>query len=119
MPSKSILLISLVLPAVGLAWLLGLGTPTMMSLPRPFDSERWKQATEWDYARCEMVFDLRHRIGLVGRTVADVHQMLGPTGAEVSGMPAVYVLCPSVTDYYILELEWKNGFVVSTLVRDT
>lgn len=105
--------------ALGLAWLLGLGTPGCANLPRPFDSEKWKAASHWEKVRCGMVTDLRRRIGLVGKTRADIVQLLGEADAGEAGFPTGYLLCPSFADIYILRLEWKAGRVSSAEVGDT
>ena len=103
---------------LGLAWFFGLGTPGMQNLPRPFSSQRWKASADTE-VRCGMVLDLRHRVGLVGRTRDDILQLLGKPDRARNGLPTVYALCPSFADIYILELGWKDGRVVATRVRDT
>lgn len=100
------------------AWLTGVGTPGTMNLVRPFNSAGWKAADGQDKVRCAMVADLRHRIGLDGRTEAEVVRLLGAP-AYREGALTTYPLCPSFIDLYILELEWSDGVVVSTRVRDT
>jgi hypothetical protein len=74
---------------VGASWLLGIGTPTNFTFPRPFSSELWKQVRLDDPdslgdERCQMVYDLRYRIGLKGRTRAEILRLLGPS--DDSGM---------------------------------
>ena len=103
---------------VGLAWALGIGTPGYTNLPRPFNSEAWKAADGWDETRCGMVADLQYRLGLVGRTEAEITQLLGPP-TQRQGNTTEYHLCPSLADIYILELQWLNGRVASMRVRDT
>ena len=104
----------LALLAIAVAWFLGLGTPGMMNLPRPFDSERWKAAHTLTKVRCGMVADLRYRVGLVGRSEADVLELLGDDDDERTGPPTFYVLCPDLIDFYFLEIKWKDGRVAST-----
>ena len=109
----------LVLLAIALAWLYGLGTPEFGNLPRRFSSSGWKAADTGSDIRCSMLADLRHRIGLKGKTEAEILALLGEDDDEASGPPRMYFLCPSLADYHILEIEWSNGRVVSTTVRET
>lgn len=102
------------------AWLFGAGTPGMMNLPTPFSARQWKSASgNDDYERCSMVADLRHRVGLVGRPRSDVVRLLGEPDAEYDRTTSAYMLCPSFTDIYVLDVEWANGRVASTSVHDT
>ena len=110
---------ALLLIGAGVFWLFGVGTPGAMNLPRPFSASRWKAPDEERYARCSMVADLRHRIGLVGKTRVEIIRLLGAPDEQQSGYPTVYLLCPSMADIFILELEWKQGRVASAIVRDT
>ena len=120
MRKKLLILVLAPLLALGLAWCVGVGTPGTMNLPRPFNSAKWKAADVPDsYVRCSMVADLRHRVGLVGRTEAEIIELLGPPDAVSNGLPLYYGLCPSYMDVYVLEIEWENGRVASTFVRDT
>jgi hypothetical protein len=66
-----------------------------------------------------MVSDLRYRVGLVGRSKAEVINMLGKPEEQQDDLPTDYELCPSLADTYILELAWKQGRVASVIVRDT
>jgi len=109
--------IIMLMPA--LVWLFGIGTPQFMVFPRPFDSGLWKTADRLDDARCRMVGDLTHRIGLVGRTADEVRELLGPPDEDLQGEPTIYVLCPSTTDTFIMEMTWQRSRVVSVKVRDT
>ena len=109
----------LLLLVVLFAWFLGLGTPGMMNLPRPFDSEQWKAADPSSKVRCGMAADLRYRIELVGKSDAEVLELLGQADDEAAGPPTFYVLCPDLIDFYYLEIEWKDGRVASTRVRLT
>ena len=104
---------------IAVAWFLGLGTPGKMNLPRPFDSERWKAADPLTKARCGMMADLRYRFGLVGRSEAEVVELLGNDDDEATGPPTFYVLCPDLIDFYYLEIEWKDGRVASTRIGVT
>ena len=83
---------------------------------RRFDAQQWGLAVGDD--RCEMVDDLRLRVGLDGKRRADVIALLGEP--ETHGEPIDhYHLCPSFADVWILEIQWENGRVASTRVRDT
>lgn len=113
-----VLLLALV---ISLVWFFGVGTHRMMSFPRPFSSELWKEAKEGavdgsDDVRCRMVLDLRVRVGLVGRSQADVIGMLGDEREDQRQRPDHYILCPSFGDYYVLELRWANGRVTGSRV---
>lgn len=112
------MLASVLIGGVAAAWLFGLGTPTVTSQPEPFNSERWKAADHWSETRCRMVADLRFRVGLVGKTEREVVQLIGE---DIDGNrpPKLYLLCPSLADNFALELEWKDGRVVSSWIRDT
>ena len=120
MSTRLVVFASAALLSLGVAWCSGVGTPGMMNLPTPFSSARWKDAEgNNDYARCSMVADLRHRVGLVGRSRDDVVRLLGEPDYEADGNTSEYMLCPSFIDIYIIEIEWVNGRVASTRVRDT
>jgi hypothetical protein len=70
--------------------------------------------------RCQMVYDLRYRIGLKGRTRAEILRLLGPS--DDSGMRdavSTYALCLPMMDYEVLELFWRDGRVVSSKVRSS
>ncbi len=84
--------------------------------PRRFDAQQWLQADGDD--RCEMVDDLRNRIGLTGMGRAELIALLGEPELE-GNSPDHYHLCPSFTDVWILEIQWENGRVTSTTIRDT
>lgn len=104
------------------AWFLGIGTThRMMSFPRPFSSELWKKAKAGavdgtDDVRCRMTLDLRMRVGLVGRSKEEVLRLLGDERENRLGPPSSYILCPSLADYYVLELTWNHGKVSSTRI---
>lgn len=103
------------------SWLLGVGTYRMMSLPRLFSSQLWKGAKNGavdgsNDVRCRMVLDLRTRVGLAGRSQAEVLQLLGDERENPTKPPETYILCPSLADYYVLKLTWANGKVISTRV---
>jgi len=86
--------------------------------PQPFNQAQWKaEGSLGGPARCAMVSDLRRRVGLNGRTPAQVLELLGDD--EVQGVPESYTLCSSVSDYWVLDLEWKHGRVASTSIHDT
>ncbi len=123
---------SLLLPLVGIciyaAWFLGVGTPVMFNLPRPFQSAIWKTHDGFNTkVRCSMIADLRHRVDLVGKSSADIIELLGPDQTHdifpyersSYAQPKTYVLCPSPIDWYVLTLEWRNGRVAKTEVWQT
>jgi hypothetical protein len=64
-----------------------------------------------------MIPDLKHRIGLAGRSQRDVIALLGVPDIEVDTSTSVYLLCPALDDVYILELVWRDERVVSMRVR--
>ena len=66
-----------------------------------------------------MVADLRHRVGLTGKSRSEVVNLLGEDIDGSTNPPRVYALCPSFADVYILELKWVGDRVESTIVRDT
>lgn len=66
-----------------------------------------------------MILDLTWRVGVVGRTEAEILSLLGKADKEDGGLPHYYMLCPSFIDIYVLELKWKDGRVSSAIVRDT
>mgnify|MGYP003452456829 CR=1 FL=1 len=90
------------------------------TLPRPFNSEGWKSADHWGNERCAMLADLRMRIGINGKTRAELFDLLGPdendsTDASLSQ----WRLCPSFMDIWILEVRWNNDVANNSWVRDT
>lgn len=85
-----------------------------------FDPAEWKAAdTLRDTTRCDMVTDLRERVGLNGLTEAEVIARLGQPDSHDDGSPLHYHLCPSFMDVRILELQFENGRVASARLRDT
>ena len=85
-----------------------------------FDPVAWKAAdTLSDTTRCDMVTDLQERVGLKGLTEVEVIAQLGQPDSHDDGSPLHYHLCPSFMDVRILELQFENGRVASTRVRDT
>ena len=102
---------------LGLIWLFGVGTPGAMNFPRPFSSELWKAARPGSYVRCAMVSHLRY--GMNGKSRSEVVALLGPDIDGAVDPPRVYGLCPSLSDVYILEINWVGDRVESTIVRDT
>jgi len=93
-----------------------LGETRYAKYPGPFDAQKW-QAAEGD-DRCNMVDDLRERIGLDGKSRPEVTALLGEPEAH-DGSPDHYYLCPSFLDVWILEVHWEDGRVTSTRIRDT
>jgi hypothetical protein len=112
-------LLTFVLGALAFGWFIGLGAPHLIGVPRPFNSKAWKAADTDTNLRCNMLLDLENRIGLVGKTETEIRTLLGTGDNRESGPPRYYLLCPSFLDIYIIELEWKDGRVASSLVRDT
>lgn len=107
-------LISVVVASLAVAGC-GVGSGYTQS-PRPFDAQQWRAADGDD--RCDMVDDLRDRVGLQGRNRDEVVALLGEP--ESHDEPSDhYHLCPSFMDVWILEIEWENGRIASTRVRDT
>ena len=94
--------------------------PYTSALPRPFNSDRWKAADTWSDTRCSMLADLKHRIGVVGKTQAELYRLLGkPPHEDGDPTSSHWELCPSFMDIFILEVEWRDGRAVSARVRDT
>lgn len=93
------------------------GEPSVAKHPRKFDSQLWKSAGARD-ARCDMVDDLRNRIGLIGKTRTELVALLGKPESDGQGADH-YHLCPSFMDVWILELQWENGRVYATRIHDT
>ena len=93
--------------------------PYTSSLPRPFDSAGWK-AAEGD-ARCAMIADLQYGVGVVGRTRAELSNMLGKPEDEDNSDPTLdhWHLCPSFADVYILQVRWRDNRVAFARGRDT
>ena len=96
------------------------GGPYTETLPRPFVSEQWKSAGQWKDARCAMLTDLRTRIGVEGKTQAELFELLGPDENESTDASlSHWHLCPSFMDIWILEVRWKDGVADDSWVRDT
>lgn len=116
------LLVPALFAAIYAIWFVGLSTPGMHNPPKPFTSARWKASDGTSsYGRCSMINDLRDRVGLVGKTKAQVVELLGPDETHrifryekpSAGEPRTYVLCPSDMDYYVLTLDWRDGRVTA------
>lgn len=115
-----------ILLMTGIPLLMAVGAPETTHFPRPFNSVDWKSEA-WvpgkdvadESKRCRMILDLTWRVGVVGKTEAEILSLLGKADYEVGGMPFRYLLCPSWLDIYVLELEWRDGKVSSARVRDT
>lgn len=129
---RRVILVTLLASALFLAvyaiWFLGLSTPGMHNLPRPFQSARWKASDgSSSYVRCSMINDLRDTVRLVGRSRAEIVALLGPDETHrifryekpSAAEPRTYVLCPSALNYYVLTLEWRNGRVSAAEVWQT
>lgn len=110
--SQSLFLMSVASLAVASC---GVGSGHTQS-PRPFDAQMWRAAAGDD--RCDMVDDLRDRAGLQNRSRAEISALLGEPETHDDASDH-YHLCPSLMDVWVLEIEWENGRVASTRVRDT
>jgi hypothetical protein len=96
--------------------------PYTETYPRPFNSEAWKAAyrVHGDESRCGMLLDLRSRIGLVGKTEAELSQLLGkPETYDRERNSSDWHLCDSFLDIRILQVKWKDGRAVSAFVYDS
>jgi hypothetical protein len=94
--------------------------PYPSAIPRPFDSAVWKRPENSDGARCGMLADLRFRIGLRGKSRAEIAALLGPPQDEDDRRETSHWhLCPSFMDIWILEVRWSNDRVAEDWVRDT
>jgi hypothetical protein len=114
------LLLVFTLAGIGLLLVLSFPGPYMTAPPRPFDAAIWKKADSWDDTRCAMIADLRFRIGLKGKTRAEVAALLGPSDDETASVGASHWhLCPSFMDIWILEVRWQNDRVTEFWLRDT
>lgn len=92
------------------------------TFPRPFDSERWKAAdvSGGSEARCAMLADLRVRIGVLGRTKADLSQLLGePQDDPWEPQSSYWLLCNSLIDVWVLRVDWQDGRASAVIVHDT
>ena len=76
--------------------------PYTSALPRPFNSNQWKAADTWSDTRCSMLADLTHRIGVVGKTQAELYRLPGKP-QSVDGDP------PPVTGIYA-QASWTSSF---------
>lgn len=86
----------------------------------PFDPASWKAAdTLRDTTRCDMVTDLQSDGSLKGLTQVEVVQRPGEPDSHDHTSPMHYHLCPNAMDIRILEIQFEDGRVVSTRVRDT
>lgn len=90
------------------------------ALPRAFNAEKWKTADHLGDVRCAMLVDLRTRIGINGKSRAELFELLGPDETERTD-PGLshWHLCPSFIDVWILEVRWKGGIASDSWVRDT
>ena len=67
-----------------------------------------------------MLIDLRWRVGVEGKSRAELTKLLGPPDDQ-RGEPgtSAWLLCPSFLDIWILEVRWQNDRVADAWVRDT
>jgi hypothetical protein len=95
--------------------------PYTSAFPRTFNSTLWKQndKVETDI-RCAMIADLRFRVGLKGRSRAELVDLLGhPQDQDDAPETSYWLLCPSLADIWILEIRWEGDHVADDCVRDT
>lgn len=105
-------------PALAIGWIVG--TPYTSTLPRAFDSARWQAADADGNTRCGMLADLTYRVGVEGKSRAEIIRMLGkPDDKGGDPMWSYWLLCPSFMDVYILEIRWDKERAASATVRDT
>ncbi len=114
----AISLLAVLLSGLGAVALTSIGAPAFSYLPRFFDPAEWQAADAQSVERCRMLLDLRYRVGLEGRTKEEVQRLLGVAEAD-DRQASTYVLCPSVADFYVLEIGWEADRVRSVRVRDT
>lgn len=88
----------------------------LTSSPRTFDTQSWLADQGTD--RCDMAQDLTVRIGLKGRTRAELGELIGAPGKR-DGQSDFYYLCPSAMDIYVLEIRWRDDRVADAVIRDT
>ena len=95
--------------------------PYNSAFPRPFDSSRWQKVEAWDDdVRCAMLADLRLRVGIEGKTRAELTELLGPPDDQRDEPTrSGWLLCPSFMDIWILEVRWQDNRVTDAWVRDT
>jgi hypothetical protein len=104
--------------ALAVAWLVG--GPYTTTMPRVFDSGKWKKADLDGDERCAMLADLTYRVGIVGKTRAELHNLLGkPDDRRRDPASNYWLLCPSFADIYVLEVEWRGNRAASAYARDT
>ena len=84
--------------------------------PRAFDTKAWQADRGND--RCDMAEDLMERVGLHGRTHAELVDLIGEADKR-DGRSDFYYLCPSYMDIYVLQIRWRNERVAEAVIRDT
>lgn len=114
MRRRRVLMIALV--AFSVLLLIEMTTPGAFNLPMRFSSSHWKASSGWQQTRCRMMADLKHRVGLTGRSQQEVIELLGVPDIAVDASTSAYLLCPMLDDVYILELVWQQGRVASIRV---
>ncbi len=64
-----------------------------------------------------MTFDLRHRVGIIGKTQAEIEQLLGLPD-RVTSEETWYLLCEQTfyVDAWMLGIRWDDGRAVSTRI---
>jgi hypothetical protein len=89
--------------------------------PRPFNASAWKAAANLnDESRCGMLADLRARVGVAGKTQAELSKLLGePQPYAWEPASSYWPLCNSFTDVWILRVQWQSGRAKSVMVHDT
>ena len=101
-------------------WASIFGGPYTRTVPQLFNSTGWKRADANGNTRCSMIADLMGRVGVVGKSRADLVGLLG-TPEDRGADPGVshWYLCPSFMDVFILEVRWSGDTAISASVRDT
>jgi hypothetical protein len=98
------------------------GGPYTETFPRLFDPARWKAAdvSGGSEERCGMLADLRGRIGVSGRTRAELSQLLGePETVPWKPQSSYWPLCNSFIDVWVLTVEWQDDRATAVTVHDT
>lgn len=101
-------------------WASVFGGPYTKTVPQFFNSTGWQRADLTSNTRCSMVGDLIGRVGVVGKSRAELVELLGsPEGHGNDPVVSHWHLCPSFMDVYIMEVRWSGDKAVSASVRDT
>ncbi len=67
-----------------------------------------------------MLADLHFRIGVSGRTQAELTQLLGePETVPWEPQSSYWLLCNSYIDVWVLTVKWQEGRATAVTVHDT